>query len=75
MFEDTLNAVSECEFDFVYNARYSVRPGTIAAKLYPDDISDNIKASRWHRLNNLLKSNVEKRANLMIGRIESILVS
>gem|GEM_PF-4751671 len=25
MFEDTKKAFEECEFDFVYNARYSVR--------------------------------------------------
>jgi tRNA-2-methylthio-N6-dimethylallyladenosine synthase len=42
MFEQTLVAIQECEFDFVYNARYSVRKWTIASKLYPDDISEPI---------------------------------
>ena len=55
MFQDTLDAIEECEFDFVYNARYSVRPWTIAAKLYPDDVPDKTKAERWHILNNLMK--------------------
>jgi tRNA-2-methylthio-N6-dimethylallyladenosine synthase len=74
MFQETLRAVEECEFDFVYNARYSVRPWTIAAKLYPDDIPNEVKAERWHRLNNLMKLNVEKRSKIMIGRQENILI-
>ena len=75
MFQDTLDAIEECEFDFVYNARYSVRPWTIAAKLYPDDVPDKTKAERWHILNNLMKQNVGKRSELMIGREEDILIS
>jgi tRNA-2-methylthio-N6-dimethylallyladenosine synthase len=66
MFKDTINAYKECEFDFVYNARYSVRKGTIAAKIYPDDVPDEIKAKRWHKLNDLLLENIQKRNKMMI---------
>jgi tRNA-2-methylthio-N6-dimethylallyladenosine synthase len=66
MFNDTIKAYKECEFDFVYNARYSVRKGTIAEKIYPDNISDEIKAKRWHTLNDLLLENIQKRNKLMI---------
>jgi tRNA-2-methylthio-N6-dimethylallyladenosine synthase len=75
MFNDTIKAYKECEFDFVYNARYSVRKGTIAEKIYPDNISSETKAERWHKLNNLLLESVEKRNNLMIGKIEEVLIS
>lgn len=75
MFEETLKAVKECEFDFIYNARYSVRKGTIASKLFPDDVSDEKKAERWHKLNNLLKENVLKRNALMIWKTEKVLIS
>jgi len=61
MFEDTVKAIKELEIDFVYIARYSVRPGTLASKIYPDDIDDEIKAKRWHILNDVLKQNVLKR--------------
>lgn len=74
MFNDTKVAYEECEFDFVYNARYSVRKGTIAEKIYPDDISSKTKAERWHILNNLLLSSVEKRNKLMLGKIEEVLI-
>ena len=74
MFNQTLKAVEECEIDFVYNARYSVRKWTIASKLYLDDISDTIKAERWHKINNLLKKNVINRSKLMIWKTEPILI-
>lgn len=75
MFEETLRAIKECEFDFIYNARYSVRKWTIASKLYPDDISDSVKAERWHKVNDLFKEIVVKRNKLMIGREEDVLIN
>ncbi len=75
MFQDTIKAYKECEFDFVYNARYSVRKGTIAEKIYPDDIPDEIKAKRWHKLNDLLLESIQKRNKKMIWKIEEILIS
>lgn len=74
MFEETVKAFEECEFDFTYNARYSVRTWTIASKIYPDDISDDIKAERWHNLNEELLKSISKRNNSMIWKIEKILV-
>ena len=75
MFQDTVRAIEELEIDFVYIARYSVRTWTIASKLYPDDISDKVKADRWHRLNAVLEENVKKRWELMIWRIEEVMIS
>jgi tRNA A37 methylthiotransferase MiaB len=34
--------------------------------MYPDDIPDNIKAERWHKLNNVLMKTLTKRNLLMI---------
>lgn len=75
MFADTVRAFTECQFDFAYNARYSVRPNTLAAKLYPDDVPDEIKAERWHILNDLLLKNIGKRNELMLGRSEQVLIT
>jgi len=75
MFEDTKKAFIECEFDFSFTARYSVRKWTIASKIYPDDIPDSLKASRWHELNDMLLDSVTKRNTLMLGREEEILIS
>jgi tRNA A37 methylthiotransferase MiaB len=75
MFNDTIKAFDECNFDFTYNARYSVRKWTIASKLYPDDIDNKIKAERWHKLNDRLLKSIEKRNILMLNREEEVLIS
>lgn len=75
MFADTVKAFDECEFDFAYNARYSVRTWTIASKMFPDDITDRQKAERWHILNNKLLESILKRNQKMLGTIEEVLVS
>ena len=75
MFQNTIKAFKECEFDFCFTARYSVRQGTIASKLFPDDIPDEIKAERWHILNDILLESVLKRNKLMLWRIEEIMIS
>jgi len=75
MFQETMQAFRECVFDFSYTARYSVRPNTLAAKIMPDDVPDNIKAQRWHTLNDLLLENVIKRNTLMLWKTEEILIS
>jgi len=75
MFNDTIKAYADCNFDFVFNARYSVRKGTIAEKIYPDNISEETKASRWHKLNDLLLESLTKRNNMMVWKIEEVLIS
>lgn len=75
MFQDTVKAFDELNFDFAYNARYSVRKWTIASKMLPDDVSDEIKAERWHILNNKLLENILKRNKKMLWTIEEVLVS
>lgn len=75
MFQNTIKAFDECQFDFSFTARYSVRNGTIASKIYPDDISDTIKAERWHILNDKLLDIVQQRNQLMLGREEEVLIS
>lgn len=75
MFEETIKAFKECQFDFSYTARYSVRPNTLAAKIMPDDVPDTVKAERWHTLNKLLLENVLQRNKLMLWRKEEVLIS
>lgn len=75
MFAETVRAFKECEFDFCFTARYSVRKDTLAAKFYPDDISDEVKAERWHYLNDLLLETITKRNQLMLWREEEILIA
>lgn len=74
-FQATVTAMQECDFDFAFVARYSPRSGTVATDRYEDDISPEEKARRWNILNDLLGESIQKRAKLMIGREEEILIS
>lgn len=75
MFHETLRAFDSLQFDFAYNARYSVRPQTLAAKMYPDDVPNSVKADRWHQLNSTLEHIVEKRNTMMIGCVEEVMIN
>ncbi|MCK9272847.1 MiaB/RimO family radical SAM methylthiotransferase [Candidatus Gracilibacteria bacterium] len=74
-FQNTVKAMKELEFDFAYIARYSERSGTTASKLLKDNVASSEKARRWHILNNILKETFQKRANLMIGKTEEVIIS
>jgi tRNA-2-methylthio-N6-dimethylallyladenosine synthase len=52
-FENTLKLFKELNFDMGYIARFSPRPGTLAAKM-KDDVSPKEKARRWNIINNIL---------------------
>jgi len=75
MFQETVRALEEICFDFVFIARYSVRKWTLWEKMYPDDISPEEKARRWHELNNVLEKSVKKRNELMLWREEEIFIT
>lgn len=74
MFQDTLKAFDELEFDFSYNARYSTREWTLASKMYPDNIPETKKSQRWHILNDKLLETLTKRNKMMLNKVEEILV-
>jgi len=74
-FQDTVKAMKECEFDFVYIARYSSRKWTFATDKLWDTVSPEDKARRWGILNEILYENIKKRASLMIWRTEQILIT
>ena len=48
-FEQTLDAVRKIRYDSAFMFRYSVRPGTVAAK-YDDDVPDEEKIRRLNKL-------------------------
>jgi len=73
-FENTVRLFEKMRWDQVYISRYSERKGTMAAKGFKDDISAELKAKRWHRLNNLLKIISKEKNKLYEGKTLEILV-
>jgi tRNA-2-methylthio-N6-dimethylallyladenosine synthase len=74
-FQQTLDLVRYGAFDMVYIGIYSMRPGTLAAKNYPDNISRAVKRDRWSRLNELLKEISRTNNEREIGKTKEILIN
>ncbi|MFQ5853611.1 MAG: tRNA (N6-isopentenyl adenosine(37)-C2)-methylthiotransferase MiaB, partial [Candidatus Binatia bacterium] len=73
-FDDTLEMLTEIEYDDVFAFMYSPRPQTVAAKIYPDDVTHEVKKRRLLQVLNL-QSQVSFRINRrLIGTVEEIIV-
>ncbi len=73
-FEDTVRTVLEVEYHAAFIFKYSERKHTIAARKYPDDVPDAVKAARVARLVELQKG-ISLRKNLAtVGRTLPVLV-
>lgn len=72
--QDTLTLMEKVVFDSAFMFAYSERPGTLASKVYPDDIPYEVKTARLNEIIALqgrmsLKSNEKE-----IGKIMKVLV-
>ncbi|MEI6773795.1 MAG: radical SAM protein [bacterium] len=74
-FQQTLALMKYGKFDMIYIGIYSPRPGTLAAKNYPDNISRTVKRDRRNRLNELLKDISRKNNEKEIGKTKKILIN
>ena len=74
---DTLSLMEEVCFDGAFMFQYSERPGTLAARKYPDDIPDEAKTARLNEIIALqgrmsLKSNQKEIGNRHVVLIEGV---
>jgi tRNA-2-methylthio-N6-dimethylallyladenosine synthase len=73
-FEDTVSLCNELRFDQIFISEYSRREGTIAAKFYKDDISNEVKADRKIRLDIVLKVGVVHNNESLVGTTQKVLI-
>jgi tRNA-2-methylthio-N6-dimethylallyladenosine synthase len=71
---DSLSLMEEVGFDFAYMFKYSERPGTKAARKYPDDVPENIKSERLSEMIALQNRLSAKSKRLDIGKTHEVLV-
>nr|MBI1229076.1 tRNA (N6-isopentenyl adenosine(37)-C2)-methylthiotransferase MiaB [Cytophagales bacterium] len=71
---DTLSLMDIVRFDFSYMFYYSERPGTLAAKKYPDDIPLEVKKRRLQEIIEKQNQLSLKRNQLDIGTVQEILI-
>ena len=65
--------MEEVVFDSVNTAAYSPRPNTPAA-VWDNQVPDDVKQDRLHRINDLNKKHAAQRRARMLGRIVEVLV-
>jgi len=72
-FENTLKFYQKVKFDISYNAMYSPRPGTAAAKL-EDSVPQEEKKVRWHELQDVMEKIALEKNKKFIGKSVSVLI-
>jgi len=73
-FKDTISLYKKCDFDMSYNARYSTRTGTVAHRIYVDDISREEKKRRWEELQKIMERNVARKNKKYLNKVVEVLV-
>jgi len=72
--QETLSLIRESCFDFSYMYFYSERPGTLAARRYPDDIPEEEKKRRLDEIIKLQRKFSEESNRNDIGTISNVLI-
>ena len=70
-FEDTISLIKNIEYGQAFSFKYSTRPGTPAAER--DQVSEEVKTARLHKLQDLIKKQQKNIQDKMIGRKVQVL--
>ena len=73
-FDQTLELLKLVEYDEIYSFQYSPRPQTVSAKIYADDIPENVKKARLTEVQSLQQAISLRKNRQRIGDLEEILV-
>ncbi len=73
-FEATLELLTRVEYDEIFSFIYSPRPPTVSAKLYADDIPDQVKKDRLKAVQSLQQGISLRNNRRRIGAVEEILI-
>lgn len=73
-FAGTVDLYKQCDFDISYTAQYSERSGTLAPKVFSDDVSREEKHRRWWELQALMEEIVLRKNAEYVGKETRVLV-
>jgi len=71
---ESLSLMEWSEYDFAYMFKYSERPGSGAARKYPDDVTEETKARRLNDIISLQNKLSTKSKKKEVGRIFEVLI-
>jgi tRNA-2-methylthio-N6-dimethylallyladenosine synthase len=72
--QETISLMDAVQFDFSYMFFYSERPGTLAAKKYPDDIQEDVKKRRLSEIIQKQTTHSLARNKQDVGKVHKVLV-
>lgn len=72
--QDTLSLMEICQFDFSYMYFYSERPGTLAARRYPDDIPEEVKKRRLQEVIDVQNQISRNKNAKLVGKRFKVLI-
>jgi tRNA-2-methylthio-N6-dimethylallyladenosine synthase len=73
-FANTLEMLKQVEYDEIFSFMYSPRPQTVSAKIYDNDVANEIKKARLQEVQSLQKEIALRKNRASIGNVEEILV-
>ncbi|PLX24435.1 tRNA (N6-isopentenyl adenosine(37)-C2)-methylthiotransferase MiaB [Candidatus Parcubacteria bacterium] len=73
-FRDTLKLSKDLNYNMAYMSQYSSRVGTVAAKLYEDDVPQKTKKTRWEKINALISKQSMEFNKKLIGQSREVLI-
>lgn len=73
-FAQTLELLEQVEYDEIFSFMYSPRPQTVSAKIYADDVPEDVKKSRLKEVQSLQQAISLRNNRQRIGEWEEILV-
>ena len=72
--KDTLSLMEYVQYDFGFMFAYSERPGTLAARKFPDDVPMETKKRRLREIIDLQQKHSLMRNQQHLGKIEEVLI-
>ena len=73
-FADTLEMLRQVEYDEIFSFVYSPRPQTVSAKMYDDDVAEELKKTRLQQVQSLQREISLRKNRQTIGNVDEILV-
>ena len=71
--QESLSLMEWAGYDFAYMFKYNERPGTVAARKYPDDVPEEIKTRRLNEIIKLQNSLSAKSKQQDLGKVLKVL--
>lgn len=72
--QETLSLMEAVRYDMAYMFFYSERPGTLAARKYPDDVPEAVKKRRLNEIIALQNDHALERNQQDVGKVHRVLV-